>query len=70
MIKIIINIITFCISIYLNWKWVISFQRAFKPFDDSSEKKKRKDELKKGVKYLILTIIYSFIVLHYLNDIR
>jgi hypothetical protein len=66
----IINIIIFSISIYLNCKWVIAIQRAFKPFDDSSDKKKRKDELKEGIKYLIITIIYVFIVVHYLNNIR
>jgi hypothetical protein len=60
--EIIINIITFSISIYLNCKWVISMQRAIKPFDDNSDNRKRKENLKKGIKYLIITIIYVIVV--------
>ncbi|WP_346917591.1 hypothetical protein [Clostridium sp.] len=66
----IMNITLFIISIYLNCKWVIAIQRAIKPFDDRLDREKRKDELRKGIKYLLITIIYAVIVIYCLNDVR
>ncbi|WP_346876524.1 hypothetical protein [Clostridium sp. UBA5712] len=68
--NIIINVILFIISIYLNCKWVIAIQRAIKPFDDRLDRGKRKDEFRKGIKYLLITIIYAVIVIYCLNDVR
>lgn len=62
--NIILNIILFIISIYLNCKWVIYIQRAIKPFNDNLDSEKRKKELKKGIKYLVITIIYAIIAIN------
>ncbi|MBE6061559.1 hypothetical protein [Clostridium sp. UBA7339] len=66
----IINIIIFIISIYLNYKWVFPILRTVTSFGNNLDKYERKKELKKGVKYLVITVIYVAIVIYYLNNRR
>ncbi len=66
----IVNSVIFIISIYLNYKWVFPILRAVTSFGNNLDKYERKKELKKGVKYLVITVIYVAIVIYYLNNRR
>lgn len=66
----IINIIIFIISIYLNYKWVFPILRAVTSLGSNLNEDGRKREVKKGIKYLIITFMYVAIVIYYLNNRR
>ncbi len=58
---ILVDISCFIISACLNIKWVYHMLRGIMP-QINLESKKKKTELKKAVKYLFITIIYTIII--------